>query len=160
LWWSAAVNNPARPLSKGPPSVLHGDREWFSTVAFGPDGTPWAGFHCVRTYLCRGKRVGMVGRLLPYFGFGRVVRNTEAGTARLRVAVPGPGRLFLAGPQVKKVSRRIARRGTATLSIRARGRALGTLRAKGRLKATANVIFLPTGSGARTATTQVTLLLR
>jgi hypothetical protein len=160
LWWSAAVNDPTHPLSKGPPSVLYGDREWFSTVAFGVDGTPWAGFHCVRTDLCPRNRVGMVGRLAPYFGLGRLVRNTEAGTASLGVAVPSAGRLFLVGPQLKKVSRRIAHEGTATLPIRARGRALQTLRAKGTLKVTANVIFLPTGSGARTATTQVTLLLR
>ena len=68
LWWSAPVNDPTHPLSKGPPSVLYGDREWFSTVAFGVDGTPWAGFNCVRTYLCPGHRVGMVGRLAPHFG--------------------------------------------------------------------------------------------
>jgi hypothetical protein len=140
--------------------VLYGDREWFSTVAFGADGTPWAGFHCVRTYLCPGKRVGMVGRLAPHFGFGRLLRNTETGTATLRVEVPGPGRVVLAGPQLKRVSRRIAHKGTATLPIRARGRALRTLRAKGTLKAKIRVTFSPAGGSSRSETTRVTLVLR
>ena len=62
-FWSASVNDPAHPLLRGAPSSLYGDREWFSEVAFGSDGTAWAGFHCVRTDLCPGNRVGMVGRL-------------------------------------------------------------------------------------------------
>ena len=140
--------------------MLYGDREWFSTVAFGADGTPWAGFHCVRTDLCPGHRVGMVGRLAPHFGFGRLLRNIEAGTATLRVEVPGPGRLVLAGPQLRKVTRRIAREGTATLPIRARGRALRALGATGTLKAKARVTFSPVGGSPRAETTHVTLVLR
>jgi hypothetical protein len=160
LWWSAAVNDPTHPLSKGPPSVLYGDREWFSTVAFGVDGTPWAGFHCVRTDLCPRNRVGMVGRLAPHFGFGRLVRNTEAGTATLRVDVPGPGSLVLTGPQLKKVARRVAREGTATVPVRARGRALRALRAKGTVEATAKVTFSPVGGSPRVERAHVTLVLR
>jgi hypothetical protein len=63
VWWSASVNDPAHPLLRGAPSSLYGDREWFSEVTFGSDGTAWAGFHCVRTDLCPANRVGMVGRL-------------------------------------------------------------------------------------------------
>lgn len=71
IWWSASVNDPAHPLERGAPSTLYGDREWFSTVEFGADGTPWAGFHCVRTERCPGNRVGMVGRLAAPAGRSR-----------------------------------------------------------------------------------------
>jgi hypothetical protein len=61
---------------------------------------------------------------------------------------------------LKKVSRRIAREGTATLPIRARGRALRTLRAKGTLKAKATVTFSPVGGSPRVETAHLRLVLR
>jgi hypothetical protein len=38
------------------------DRFHLSTAS-GPDGTPWAGFHCADTAACPGRRIGVVGRL-------------------------------------------------------------------------------------------------
>ena len=63
VWWSSAVNNPKHPLAIGKPSSLYGDRDWFGTVVFGPDETPWAGFHCVRVPACPDDRFGVVGHL-------------------------------------------------------------------------------------------------
>jgi hypothetical protein len=40
-----------------------GDRIQFLNNMIGPDGTPWAAFHCARTLLCPGGRIGMAGRL-------------------------------------------------------------------------------------------------
>ena len=74
--------------------------------------------------------------------------------------MPSAGRLFLAGPHLKKVSRRIAREGTATLPLRARGRALQTLTAKGILKVKARVTFRPVGGSPRVETAHLTLVLR
>jgi hypothetical protein len=67
VFWSAAVNNPAQPLMSGDTatSAVHGDRMWFVTVAFGPDGTPWTALHCSRTPACP-LRDGVVGRLLGH----------------------------------------------------------------------------------------------
>jgi hypothetical protein len=61
--WSAAVNDPARPLSAGPLQGTHGDRLFYLNNAFGPDGTPWAAFHCVATPGCSSPRSAVIGHL-------------------------------------------------------------------------------------------------
>jgi hypothetical protein len=65
VFWSAAVNKPARPLYPGSHKETFGDRLFFIEDAFGPDGTPWAAFHCVDEPACLSQRVGVVGRLAP-----------------------------------------------------------------------------------------------
>jgi hypothetical protein len=62
-FWSAPVNDPAKPVALGTESSTFGDRIQFLTGTIGPDGTPWAAFHCARTDLCPDKRVGIAGRL-------------------------------------------------------------------------------------------------
>jgi hypothetical protein len=61
--WGAAVNDPARPLSHGPLQGTHGDRLFYLNNALGPDGTPWAAFHCVGTPGCSSPRSAVVGHL-------------------------------------------------------------------------------------------------
>jgi hypothetical protein len=63
LFWSASVNAPHRPLVSGSRPQTFGDRLFFVSAAFGPDGVPWAAFHCAYETACRGERVGVVGRL-------------------------------------------------------------------------------------------------
>jgi hypothetical protein len=63
LFWSAPVNVPRRPLISGSRPQTFGDRLFFVSAAFGPDGVPWAAFHCAYEKACRGERVGVVGRL-------------------------------------------------------------------------------------------------
>jgi hypothetical protein len=63
VFWSAAVNDPARALIAGARPQVFGDRLFFISDAFGPDGTPWAAFHCAYESACPGKRIGVVGRL-------------------------------------------------------------------------------------------------
>jgi hypothetical protein len=107
-WWSATVNDPAHPLLRGAPSSLYGDREWFSSVAFGPDGSAWAGFHCVRTELCPDERAGMVGRLAPTGAAG------APASCAWRVAVRRPhrrGRRFVSVKVSVDGKRRAGRRG-------------------------------------------------
>jgi hypothetical protein len=60
VFWSAAVNRPKQPLYSGAHREVFGDRLFFIGDAFGPDGTPWAAFHC----LCRGGRMGVAARLV------------------------------------------------------------------------------------------------
>jgi hypothetical protein len=63
VFWSASVNRPRAPLVQGTPPTAFGDRTLYSTDALAPNGTAWAGFHCVRTRACPGERVGVVGSL-------------------------------------------------------------------------------------------------
>ncbi len=59
-FWSASVNPPSQPLYPGSHDEVFGDRLFFIGNAIGPDGNPWAAFHC----LCAGRRIGVVGRLV------------------------------------------------------------------------------------------------
>lgn len=65
-FWSASVNNPRQPLMTGATGTSgeHGNRMWLITDTFGPDGAPWAAFHCAYTASCDSSRVGVVGRLV------------------------------------------------------------------------------------------------
>ncbi len=63
VFLSAAVNSPSRPLYPGSHTESFGDRLFFIGDAFAPDGTPWAGFHCVDEPACPGERVGVAARL-------------------------------------------------------------------------------------------------
>lgn len=63
LFWSAAVNNPARPLVSGYRSQSFGDRLFLISDTFGPDSTPWAAFHCAYESACPNERIGIAGRL-------------------------------------------------------------------------------------------------
>jgi hypothetical protein len=63
VFWSAAVNDPARALIAGARRQVFGDRLFFISDTFGPDGTPWAAFHCAYKSGCPAGRIGVVGRL-------------------------------------------------------------------------------------------------
>jgi hypothetical protein len=63
VFLSAAVNRPTNPLYPGSHTETFGDRLFFIGDAFGPDGTPWAAFHCADEPACPGKRIGVAARL-------------------------------------------------------------------------------------------------
>jgi hypothetical protein len=63
LFWSAAVNNPARPLMSGSRPQTFGDRLFLISDTFGPDSTPWAAFHCAYENSCPNERFGVAARL-------------------------------------------------------------------------------------------------
>ncbi len=79
-FWSAAVNDPQQPLMVGPTgtSAVHGDRLWFVTVAFGPDGSAWTAFHCAHTTACP-LRDGVAGRLVGRPAMGRGASQQQPG---------------------------------------------------------------------------------
>jgi hypothetical protein len=64
VFFSAAVNPPARPLYPGSHKEVFGDRLFFIGDAFAPDGTAWAAFHCVDEPSCPGERIGVAARLV------------------------------------------------------------------------------------------------
>jgi hypothetical protein len=63
VFWSAPVNDPARPLIPVSRPQTFGDRLFFISDAFAPDGVPWAAFHCAYESACPNSRSGVVGRL-------------------------------------------------------------------------------------------------
>lgn len=63
VFFSVGVNRPARPLYSGSHIENFGDRQFYIGAAFGPDGTPWAGFHCADEPACPGERIGVAARL-------------------------------------------------------------------------------------------------
>jgi hypothetical protein len=63
VFWSASVNDPAKPVALGTDEGTFGDRIQFLSGMIGADGTPWAAFHCARTAVCPDARVGVAGRL-------------------------------------------------------------------------------------------------
>ncbi|MFL5896257.1 MAG: hypothetical protein ACJ76Z_14240 [Thermoleophilaceae bacterium] len=63
VWLAAALNDPATPLISASDSESFGDRLFFFTDTFSPGGEPWAAFHCAKTAVCPGRRIGVVGRL-------------------------------------------------------------------------------------------------
>jgi hypothetical protein len=64
MFWSATVNDPARPLANVADSETWGNRFFYGTTTIAPDGTIWAGFHCARTEACPDQRLGIAGRLV------------------------------------------------------------------------------------------------
>ncbi len=80
-------------------------------------------------------------------GFGKVTLNRRKGTATLRVAVTGGGRLDLYGSGVANAQRKHAT-GTTKLVVRTSGKARIKLMKTGRAKVKARVSYTPEGGRA------------
>jgi hypothetical protein len=89
--------------------------------------------------------------------FGKVVKDTKKGTARLGVVVPGPGEMVISGAGVKKVSGNPTGPGEVQVLIEAKGAALKVLNKKGKVTLTVTVKLSGAGS-VKEATTSVTLV--
>jgi subtilisin-like proprotein convertase family protein len=92
------------------------------------------------------------------FKFGKLKRNAKKGTAKLFVNVPGPGRLSVAGEQVKKVSKAVGG-GNVGIPIKPKGNAVGVLEDAGSAKLRAKVTFTPTDGSAFSKTKKLKLIL-
>lgn len=91
------------------------------------------------------------------FALGKKVkRNRKAGTAKLTVALGGPGRLTLTGKKVKRQSKAAAA-GKVKLLIKAKGKAAKALRERGKAKVRLSVAYTPTGGLPATAVKTVIL---
>src|SRR5262249_4576678 len=84
------------------------------------------------------------------FWLGKVVRNKKAGTALVEVQVSGPGKLTLAGTDVKPLSAEIAGAGIGKFTVKATGKVLQALKSKGQAKVKPVFTFTPTGGTAMT----------
>jgi glucose/arabinose dehydrogenase len=71
-------------------------------------------------------------------------RNRKRGTAKLKVEVPGPGRLDLAGKKVKSVTKEVSQAGTVEMPVKPNSKTKKKLKNTGRAKVTVEVTFTPT----------------
>jgi PKD repeat protein len=110
----------------------------------------------VGAYACEVKATNFAGsdtETSPEFkvnatvGLKKVTFNRKKGTATLRVAVTGAGRLDLYGKGVANVSRKKAS-GTAKLVVRSSGKARIKLMNTGRAKVKATISYTPEGGKA------------
>jgi hypothetical protein len=86
------------------------------------------------------------------FTLGKLKRNTDKGTAKLTVEVPGAGELELGGKKVKARSKQVGGAGEATLAVKAVGNAKRKLADLGKVKIKLEVTFTPTGGDPNTET--------
>jgi hypothetical protein len=87
------------------------------------------------------------------FSFGKAKNNVKLGIVILKLELPGPGELSVAGRGVKRASasggahesKTVTAAGTTKLTIRAKGAARGKLDATGRVTLKPKITFSPTG---------------
>jgi DNA-binding beta-propeller fold protein YncE len=103
------------------------------------------------------------------FRFGKLVRNTRKGTAKLTVILPGPGALTLSGKGIVNQSPASARRvpvnptggtGNMKLLIKAKGKKREKLTETGEVKLKAKISFTPSGGTRNTKLRPVKLIRR
>jgi hypothetical protein len=104
-------------------------------------------------------------RTVPLLELRRVKRNVRRGTARLGIALVGPGKLNTIGGGVKFAAKEVAAsppegRSAVSIPIALRGRTLGTLKRHGRVTVRFGLRFKQPGGIARTEPMEVTLILR
>ena len=95
------------------------------------------------------------------FSLGQAHPNPKAGTARLAVTVPGPGRLAISGPGVKAAGAMpaspVRAAGTMRLLLSASGNKQHTLNRTGTVTITPRVTYTPIGGTPRTRSRNIRL---
>ncbi|MQA74993.1 MAG: tandem-95 repeat protein [Solirubrobacterales bacterium] len=95
------------------------------------------------------------------FGFGKIKRDRQRGTAKLTVEVPGPGALRLDRTKKVRAQRKgVTAAGSVKLVVKRRTKARKRLRRRGKIRVRPRVIYTPLGGEARTRRVPVKLKLR
>jgi YVTN family beta-propeller protein len=94
------------------------------------------------------------------FKFGKLIRNTKKGTAKLKVKVPYAGRLTLFGTKLTRTKRRAKKAGTVVLNIKPKATTKKALETNGTVKVRVKVTFKPTGGKGKTRGRTVKLIQR
>jgi len=102
------------------------------------------------------------GRRFPsnLFGIGKLHRDENHGTAKLEVAVPGPGVLQLGGGRVRTLERTVGEARTVNLKVRPKRSAMEALKRRGELKVRVKITFRPDGGIERTRPKAIKLVYR
>jgi amidase len=85
------------------------------------------------------------------------VHMTGKGKATIKVAVSGPGKATVSGPDIKTVVIKVKKAGTVTLPIVLKGAEKQTLAAKGKLKVKVTVSFVASDGAKMTKVLKLTL---
>jgi hypothetical protein len=96
---------------------------------------------------------------------GRLVRNLNKGTAKLKVTVPGPGVLVATdarrkGKKLRKASVKAGAAGTITVPLVANGAGLRVLGERSKLRVSIALAYTPTGGPAGQVSLKRTLKLK
>jgi YVTN family beta-propeller protein len=120
-----------------------------------------------QTASCNGSAVAGASRLLAAVKLGKLKRNTEDGTAKLTVKVPGQGRLKLSGKGVVKqrpaapdssLAKAVKGKGRVKLRIKAKGKKKRELNRTGKVKLKVKITFRLTGGDRNIQTKKVKLI--
>ncbi len=84
-------------------------------------------------------------------------RNTQKGTVKLAIGVPGPGALGLSGEGAKAASKTAAGPGTVNLKVKPTARTNKRLEEKGKAKVTVAITFTPPGGDLNSESATVKL---
>jgi hypothetical protein len=87
------------------------------------------------------------------------VLNKSKGTAKIKVEVPGAGRLKLTGKNVKSVGKEVDG-GSETLTVKPSGKAKNKLESTGRVRVAVRITFTPTGGEPNSVSRKLTLKQR
>ena len=89
--------------------------------------------------------------------FGKLKRNTKAGTGKLTIDVPVPGKIELAGKNLKKEAKLPALPGDVVIKVVPKGKLAKKLDEKGKAKAKVDATFFPDGGPSIVQSTKVKL---
>lgn len=88
---------------------------------------------------------------------GKLAKNKVKGTAVLTIGVPGPGKVVVFGPGVKKVTRTVKAAAKPKFAIKPKGKKLKALNKKGKVTTVVKVKFTAADGTVTTANRKVTL---
>ena len=91
------------------------------------------------------------------FDFSKPVIDAKKGTGKVVVKVPGPGKLSMKGKGAKTSKATAKDAGKVSLPVKLTGDSQKKLNKKGKLKLKLSVTFTPSGGGAYTQKTSITL---
>lgn len=116
-----------------------------------------------RTALCSGAPAAtkaITVKAPNSFKFGKLIRNTKTGTAKLKIKLPYAGKVTLSGRGVKKVKRSAKKKGTVALNIKPSPKTGKLLSPTGSVKVRVKVTFKPKGNKAKTRGRTLKLIKR
>jgi hypothetical protein len=89
---------------------------------------------------------------------GKITKDTEKGTAQLKITAPGAGTVTVSGEGVKKVTKTVTGPVTIQSLIKVKGKKLKTLNEKGKVTVKVKVTFTATNGTVTQSTRTLTLV--
>jgi FG-GAP-like repeat len=90
----------------------------------------------------------------------KVTSNKSNGTAKIKIDVPGAGKVVMTGSGIKKVTKSMGAAGKPQLQVKPTGSLLNKLKKQGKVSVTVKVQFTPTGGSTGKKNVKVKLYLK